>query len=1065
MIYVNQKFIDSCNSDCVLSQIKIRVSATKGGTVLATLNDDEFNISSNSIEKQASSGASCNIGGVCSNRLKIVLNQKGIDKLEGVGGFKKNYVLHLIQWNKVNDVNQSDTDYSLNTNDTENTTGKCDLGFYYISEIKNNYYDCEITAYDAMIAFRKNLTLAQIKYMQTTPKTIQQWLTYFCSLVNDSNFNIRCDGIYSNNANKNVNFTLSEDSSFDTIRDAISQLATLVMGYATINTSGNIIIKPAIKSTISADTTVNNAYMYSCNNEIVESVVCYLYTSIAGFGYESTYTDQQDRNKINLYLEENKFLRGFEPYNGSALSSTTLTCLQNMANEVMGISFYSADCEINNRPFIELGDTVRVERKLVDQQGATSLINLNLLVDSVSHDVGVNTHIMSNSTVSTNTDSMGKTNVNSEIKEPSNSDIMDMISSPVTSYDLSDAFLKIRLDTEESKNFNENSYANGINVNRHDFTYTTAVVDIHGNTGYVLNNPATLNDADLYSKACWEYTANKYFYALENKYVREWQLSAKNSLKIANMSNLIDKQFLYYANVYAGWRHRDPVLATLKGIYFFNGGSGSKLKNALHRSISYDRGVNYPDAYDTAMKEELINSCFNEVEHTRIDTGLNFNKEFNRTGSQTSFTDMREKNGFNISCITGTEGSTTIQQNQIINAANSFNYKDIAKYVLLLGDLIYNGAYGSIFGQADCFIEVNIEYDYNNTHYNEFISLYTLLEQISFCGLCVVEENGTVLSGLDSCSRQIDFITTNNIADNYYTLLKTIYDSIKFNVYDVYLNARMNVDYIESYDKEKVDKELVNQSDLVELDDRVYALENRVDNLNTTINAVNADLQDAKSDIAQNTQDIQANATNIQSNTQAISGLDTRVTALEQGGGGGGSTPQEVVFTNANVHRIYDINITPHTGRNYIFTNKIAQVGADFINLNTTYGTFYVDSEIMCDIRVYFKVGNLANNAYAQVFELSLLESDTAELKSVTTVCTMYAYNTEPVLEMVIPNVRLLVGKYYGFKPYGQPFSSNDNNQNGSINGSEWLSARNRWRLYNYIQFIKKDGVTIYPPS
>ena len=167
MISVNQKFIDSCNSDYVLSQLKIKVSTNKAGTILCTLNDDEFNISSNSVEKQASSGAVCNIGGVCSNRIKIVLNQKGIEKLDAVDGFKKNYVLHLIQWNKVDDPQQSEIDYSENLDHSENETGKCDLGFYYISQIKNNYYDCELTCYDGMLAFEKNLTITQLKYMMT----------------------------------------------------------------------------------------------------------------------------------------------------------------------------------------------------------------------------------------------------------------------------------------------------------------------------------------------------------------------------------------------------------------------------------------------------------------------------------------------------------------------------------------------------------------------------------------------------------------------------------------------------------------------------------------------------------------------------------------------------------------------------------------------------------------------------------------------------------------------------------------------------------------------------------
>ena len=140
MINVNQKFIDSCNSDVVASQFKLFLMENKTGYVLATLNDNEFTIDSGSIEKQASSGAVLNIGGVCSNRVKVTLNQQGINKVTSVDGFKKNYVLHLVQWNKVDDVNQSTSDYSLNLDNTENQTGKCDLGFYYISISRTTVY-------------------------------------------------------------------------------------------------------------------------------------------------------------------------------------------------------------------------------------------------------------------------------------------------------------------------------------------------------------------------------------------------------------------------------------------------------------------------------------------------------------------------------------------------------------------------------------------------------------------------------------------------------------------------------------------------------------------------------------------------------------------------------------------------------------------------------------------------------------------------------------------------------------------------------------------------------------
>lgn len=888
MISVNQKFIDSCNSDYVLSQLKIKVSTNKAGTILCTLNDDEFNISSNSVEKQASSGAVCNVGGVCSNRIKIVLNQKGIEKLDAVDGFKKNYVLHLIQWNKVDDPQQSDEDFSENLDHSENETGKCDLGFYYISQIKNNYYDCELTCYDGMLAFEKNLTITQLKYMMTNSKTVDQWLAYFCTLVNDSNFNIS----YTDNAdvtcNDGVSFTLSDDSSFDKIRDAISQLAMLKMAYATIDTQGNLTLKQAIKTNTSTyDDTVDNEYMFNSDNEVIESVVKYFYTSVAGFEYENTYTEEQGRNEINLYLEENKFLRGFEPYNGTGLTSQTLTCLRNMSLEVMGYSFYSCECDINERPYIELGDNIEVERKLVDQQGQVSTITLPLVVDSVSHEIGASTHLTSNSTVGTNEGSNTKTRINSQPKDPSNKDILNMLKSPVTKYTDETATVRIRLDDEYSENFDVVEYKN--NYSDGDTSYSMS------NGVYRLTNVRSFSEGVIYERETPEKLEGSYIYN-SNVTAADIVSSKENFLvnvKIKSLSSLIGKEVLYSV----GNKTNNLVTATITGIYFYKGSNATYNIETPLSNLIVECTEQY--GFSSAINSVILSELF-PVNGSRYDLTENYDYtgKYIRTNPISGDDDFVDWNFYVRSGIGTAEAN-------VVNCVNPYidNYDDIVKAFVFLCDIIL---YGSVGGSIrNNYIQLQVEYDYNNQHYSQYIALPRLLGMIGFAeGIQQYWTPALQPYTYDESYQFVaDYVNNNNLADNYLEILNTIYENIKIRVYDCFIDATYLTRHapLSQSDKNRVDLGLVNQNDLEGLREQIRQNTQAIENLEKYVDEVNADLQDTKQDIVTNAQnitaldtreaqDVSGLDTRVTANEGDITSLDGRVTALEQGGGGGGGT-------------------------------------------------------------------------------------------------------------------------------------------------------------------------------
>jgi len=889
MISVNQKFKDSCNKANVQSQFKLYLSENKNSNVLATLNDDEFIIDSGSIEKQASSGAVLNIGGVCSNRIKITLTQKGVEKVNNVNGFKKNYALHLVQWNRVDDANQSPSDFSKNLDDSENITGKCDLGFYYISEIDNNYYSCVLTCYDGMIAFQRNFTITQIKYLKNNSKTVDEWLAYFCSLVNDSNFLISYTDNTEVTCNDGVSFSLSDDVDFDTMREAISQLAMLKMAYATIDSLGNLTLKPAIKTNTSTyDDTVANQYMFSCDNEVKESVIKYFYTSVAGFEYENTYQDQEGRNEINIYLEENKFLRGFEPYNGSAMSSSSLTCLRNMAQAVMGYSFYSCECEVNERPYIELGDNIQVQRRLVDTEGTVTQISIPVVVDNLSHSLGSTTHLSSNSTVSTNSSSSGKMNlngggnVNSKIKEPSASDVYNTITdettSPVTKYTDTTATIRIRMDDNNVTEYFDNN-ALMSNYKSEGEPQISSYADSHSVSHYWYHysntNATAYNDRQiLYKRTCPEYTKGKYIFdsnfvrTLNNKLVAKYRVRGRKNESFIN--SLIGLEL--------------PLI-------FDN-----------HQWVCKVTSVSV-----STSKEKIKYTAYNEVS-SAVSTQQTFMYNNNKVNSDTIQTNVIAELG-TVSSYNKTEkyeNSTQLPPLLGVEGINGYSvYSDVsyAKYDGTDSDYCYpiviNPYITNIhrFVKASTLFPVNISLTYTviecdgssdpsapyvGDEYDDYATAF-LFDGIKSSGIETEEEFNTRLQNRASfinqyttalnklCDAMINYYSFN--IDNY--ILEVTYTT----------NDESNPVPISDADKSSVDNGIVTTEDFADLSGQVNANTQAISDLkedlasldtklSSDINDVNNDLQDTKQDIATNTQNIATNAGN-------IAALDDRVDALE----------------------------------------------------------------------------------------------------------------------------------------------------------------------------------------
>lgn len=374
MRVVSDGFKESCDKDLICSNFLIDVSVSKSGGALCTLTNDDLVLESCTISGDSTSSSNFSIGGVCSSELKLTLTKSGVNKMKTTGCFSKNYCLHITQYNYVGDDIGNAFNYDLDSNNWS----ACSLGYYYISKIENHDYDCDITAYDGMIIFDKKISASELKYMRENSKTIDEWAEYFCSKLSNTFFNIgfEHDGSVLNN---NQSVILSDDSEVQTYREALGYLSVIVCGFATFNQLGNLVFRTFKTSEI--EDSIGNKRLLSGKFDSNPSYINSFSSSIAGFDYSiSQSSTKNDYNKIDIAVSENPFLRGLQDYDKTELNTFIVGILDLMSENLFGVEFYASEIDIVQRPYLELGDSVTVERVVVDENGDTSYVVVNNII-------------------------------------------------------------------------------------------------------------------------------------------------------------------------------------------------------------------------------------------------------------------------------------------------------------------------------------------------------------------------------------------------------------------------------------------------------------------------------------------------------------------------------------------------------------------------------------------------------------------------------------------------------------------------------------------------------------
>ncbi len=284
MYSVNQKYIDKMSSDDTKDfTFKLNVKLHKDAATLLTLTPDDVESDSLKLSRQATSNNYFTLGGVCSSKLTMSLTSSGVDKLLEAGLLRKDICFEYNEWLKVDDVNQSDSDYSINTDGTENTTGKVKNGYFYVNKVENSDYSCNLELYDSMLAFSVDISYNDGIILTQGYRSILELFTLFCESCSTDLYKLTvASDIESRIYNKEVLFSLGNDGSVDSYRNALGYLSILAGGFVVINRDGELDLVN-YNNTVVASLDENRVYDYSMSE--VEYEINEISTSVAGFDY------------------------------------------------------------------------------------------------------------------------------------------------------------------------------------------------------------------------------------------------------------------------------------------------------------------------------------------------------------------------------------------------------------------------------------------------------------------------------------------------------------------------------------------------------------------------------------------------------------------------------------------------------------------------------------------------------------------------------------------------------------------------------------------------------------
>lgn len=386
---VSESFKASCNSSVVNSQFKLFFSLSRGGDVLVELGIEDVVENSLVITSMATGASYFTVGGACTSKLTFTLTRDAVDKLTSVAALSKGMWVRVEQYNLVNASIQDENDYS---NGGSYTLGTCKMGSFFIYDIKNTDYKCDIVCYDSMLEFDRNVSQAELQYMQDNTKTIDGWCDYFCercSTTNNLLSYVRTSAI----ANETLEVCLSYDSSVNTFREAIEFLAMLAGGFATVTEDGELTIRTFSSESVSIGS--HEGLMEGIFEKNI-SIISGFYTTVAGFDFSNVVSETSGYDNINIYLPENPFVRGIQSADKTKMDDIVESALYATSSFLVGTKVYACKMTYNQLPYVEIGDRISTTRVVVNSDSSVSeIVADDIVITEARYSVGVSTELRS----------------------------------------------------------------------------------------------------------------------------------------------------------------------------------------------------------------------------------------------------------------------------------------------------------------------------------------------------------------------------------------------------------------------------------------------------------------------------------------------------------------------------------------------------------------------------------------------------------------------------------------------------------------------------------------------
>lgn len=346
--------------------IKIACSVSKSAPVLCTLTDEDIIAASFKLNRQALKESYFTLGGACTSEVAFTLTSYGVAKLKKANLFVKSTCLTIKEWIQVDDSSQSKEDPSVNTDGTENTTGQIRLGVFYIQELGNKPANCEVKAFDGMVALGKSITSEDLITFQT-PYSLQVRLDQIKKACLTGAYETDLAPITWDTpdvSDVTMNTELASDKSdISTYADMLSQLSILYGGFATFDVDGNLAL---IRLGVSSENiTIPTDIIHGTGEDVsldYSTKIAVLESSVAGFTVRKPDSTVVEPPLGVLYLPEVGLLRGCQtPRKGNetyVMDARIDRWLAFIKDIVVNKSFTGGSISVGNRPDIQLGSTL-----------------------------------------------------------------------------------------------------------------------------------------------------------------------------------------------------------------------------------------------------------------------------------------------------------------------------------------------------------------------------------------------------------------------------------------------------------------------------------------------------------------------------------------------------------------------------------------------------------------------------------------------------------------------------------------------------------------------------------